>query len=75
WKAIRRDCYKSLDGPLMLFNLENDPGETRDVSSEHPELVQKAELIIKTEHRDSPFWDFPTKRRGPPKTLDLQTTQ
>lgn len=69
WKAIRRDCYRSPDGPLMLFNLESNPGETRDVSSEHPELVKKAQSILEREHSDSPFWDFRAKRRGPPKQL------
>jgi len=73
WKAIRRDCYRSPDGPLMLFNLDTDPGETHDVASEHPDLVEQAELILKREHVDSPFWDFRLKRRGPPKTLELIT--
>lgn len=73
WKAVRRDCYRSPDGPLMLFNLDTDPGETHDVASEHPDLVEQAELILKREHVDSPFWDFRLKRRGPPKTLELIT--
>jgi len=72
WKAVRRDCYQSPDGPITLFNLETDPGETRDVSSEYPEIVRKAQSILEREHSDSPFWDFRAKRRGPPKSLDAQ---
>jgi len=35
WKsALRRD-----DGTLRLFDLEADPGETRDVASVHPDVV------------------------------------
>lgn len=75
WKAIRRDCFKSPDSPLMLFNLDADPGETHDVASEHPDLVEKAELILKNEHVDSPFWDFRLKKRGPPKTLATESTR
>jgi arylsulfatase A-like enzyme len=36
WKsALRRD-----DGSLTLFDLERDPGETRDVAAEHPDVVE-----------------------------------
>jgi arylsulfatase A-like enzyme len=36
WKsALRRD-----DGSFHLFDLERDPGETRDVAIEHPDVVE-----------------------------------
>jgi arylsulfatase A-like enzyme len=36
WKsALRRD-----DGTLHLFDLEGDPGETRDVAEAHPDVVE-----------------------------------
>ncbi|MGQ9504937.1 MAG: arylsulfatase [Thermogutta sp.] len=70
WKAVRRDCYKFPDGPLMLYDLEADPAEMRDVASEYPEVVKKAEWLLEKEHIDSPYWDFRSKKRGPPKTLD-----
>jgi arylsulfatase A-like enzyme len=36
WKsALRRD-----DGRLHLFDLEGDPGETRDVAAAHPDVVE-----------------------------------
>ncbi|WP_281990660.1 arylsulfatase [Aquimarina aggregata] len=45
WKAIRQfDNYHT-----ELYNLESDVNETKDVSSKHPELVAKANEILKTE--------------------------
>ena len=43
-RAVRQGDYKLRqqgDGPPQLFNLVNDIGETKDISSEHPELVKK----------------------------------
>ncbi|MGB9688714.1 arylsulfatase [Thermogutta sp.] len=70
WKAVRQQCYKDPDGPLMLFNLESDPGEQVDLAGRHPELVTRAKNILEKEHRESPFWDFRLKRRGPPKVIE-----
>ena len=70
WKAVRQQCYKNPDGPLMLFNLESDPGEQADLAAQHPELVKQAENILQKEHSESPFWDFRLKRHGPPKVIE-----
>lgn len=45
WKAIRQ----SDNFHTELYNLETDINETKDVSSEHPELVAKANKILKEE--------------------------
>ncbi len=65
WKAIRLHCYQKPEGPLMLFDLDADPGETTDVSAAHPDVVARLEEILRTEHRDHPYWDFKEKRRPP----------
>jgi len=44
WKALRR----GLAGPLELYNLTNDPGETTDVSSSNPGVVARIEAYLKT---------------------------
>ena len=45
WKAIRQfDSYHT-----ELYNLENDINETEDVSAQHPNLVEKANAILKKE--------------------------
>lgn len=45
WKAVRKhDSYHT-----EIYNLEDDVYETNDVSEKHPELVAKANEILKTE--------------------------
>ncbi len=61
WKGIRKNCYRNPQGPLMLFDLKTDLGETHDVAAEHPEIVRRIDEILRREHTDSPFWDFAKK--------------
>lgn len=53
WKAIR---MKRLDAPIEIYDMQVDPGETRDVAAKHPSLVKQAELVFRTERTDSPLW-------------------
>lgn len=50
WKAIRL----SPDGPIELYDLEADIGETKDVAAEHPDVVGGAEKLMATQHVDPP---------------------
>jgi arylsulfatase A-like enzyme len=52
WKAVRR----SLDSPLELYDLKNDPGEQNDVAVKHPEVVKKIEDYLKTARTESELW-------------------
>lgn len=38
---------------IELYDLEADPGETRDVSAEHPEVVEKVRAMMIREHQPS----------------------
>ena len=40
WKIVR-NLQPWGDGNWRLFNLETDPGETRDLSAEHPEIFEE----------------------------------
>ena len=55
WKAVR----KGIDGAVELYDLKTDIGETRDVASRHPALVQRAEEIMRREHVESEDWPLP----------------
>jgi arylsulfatase A len=58
WKGLRTGLLK---GPskLQLFDLEEDIGETKDVSAAHGDIVAKIERIMSENHRRSEL--FPMK--------------
>ena len=51
-----------MSGPIALFDLKVDPGESRDVAAEHPDVAKTAEALMASARTDSPLW--PTKGRG-----------
>lgn len=65
WKGVRQNlkpvAAKKKDGAksdltIQLYNLKNDPSETKDVAKEHPEIVAKMEALMREQH--SPSKDF-----------------
>jgi arylsulfatase len=46
----------------VLYDLRNDPGETRDVSAEHPEVVKRLEALAEKARAD--LGDAITGRKG-----------
>jgi arylsulfatase A-like enzyme len=55
WKALR----KGLQGPVQLYNLAQDIGETTDVAAQHPDIVAKVREYLRTARVDSPV--YPTQ--------------
>ena len=52
WKGIRTDMLvKKNPDPLKieLFDLENDPSESKDVAAEHPEVLKEIEKLMRSE--------------------------
>jgi arylsulfatase len=56
WKGVRRAMGKG-NMRLELYNLAEDPGETRDVSADHPALVREIEGIMRADR--TPSTEFP----------------
>jgi len=56
WKGIR----KSPKGPLELYDLSTDLGETRDLSAQKPDVVRKIIEIMQAARTDSAEWPILT---------------
>lgn len=52
WKGIRT----GLDGPVTLYDLETDIGETTDVATKHPDVVERIEKYLSTARSESSDW-------------------
>lgn len=59
WKGIRTGS----NAPLALYDLHNDPGETKDVASTHPELVAKFQQYLADCRTESPEYPIPSEAR------------
>jgi arylsulfatase A len=52
WKAVKNGP----DKPVEIFDLKNDLGEKRNVAGENPEILAKAEKILREARTDAPEW-------------------
>lgn len=52
WKAVRH----KLDGPIELYDLGTDLGETKDIAARHPNVIAKMRGLFKTARTDSELW-------------------
>lgn len=50
WKAVRLNWIAQPDGPMELYDIQNDLAEEKDVSSQHPEIVQTMTDYMKESH-------------------------
>ncbi|MBS0010990.1 MAG: sulfatase-like hydrolase/transferase, partial [Bacteroidales bacterium] len=46
WKAIRKNIFRG-NMKIELYDLENDPGETRDLAGQYPEIISQIDSIMK----------------------------
>ena len=60
WKAVRNGPAK----PIELYNLATDLAETKNLAAEQPDLVAKAESLMKTLRTDDPAWPLVMKQPG-----------
>jgi arylsulfatase A-like enzyme len=50
WKAVRLNWIEQPDGPIELYDLQNDIAEEKDVAKLHPQLVQTMATNMKQAH-------------------------
>ena len=58
WKGIRLNIKDHPDNPIELYNLSEDPEELNDISADHPDIVNKIELIMQEAHIPSPVFTY-----------------
>jgi arylsulfatase A-like enzyme len=58
WKGIRLNIKDQPDNPIELYNLVEDPEELNDISADHPDIVNKIELIMQEAHIPSPVFTY-----------------
>jgi arylsulfatase A-like enzyme len=63
WKAVRLDVRRNPDGPIELYNLKDDVGETKNLAEEHPEVVRKMADVMAEAHVETESWAFGTAGR------------
>jgi arylsulfatase A-like enzyme len=63
WKAVRLQAGSKLE----LYDLDNDPGETKNVAEQHPDVVAKFEKYFKTARTDSDKWPMKKLEAQPAK--------
>lgn len=62
WKAVRDGGEK---GKLELYNLVDDPGETKDISEMEKDVARQMALFMKDAHQDSRDWPIKTEKKKP----------
>jgi arylsulfatase len=63
WKAVRQGLTPRADAPprmhIELYNLAQDPGESRDLSEAHSDLVARLERLMREQHAPSSHFPMP----------------
>ncbi len=53
WKAVRLNLAADRDAPIELYNLNRDPGETRDIAARHPKIIRQLQPLFQTARIES----------------------
>ena len=61
WKLIRQNLQRTNTPTIIneLYDLEADPTESRNVASEHPQVVTRLDALLQQEHTPSRRFPFP----------------
>ena len=59
FKAVRQRLKTPQPGAWELYNLKSDPNEQTDLAGQHPELIAKAETILRDQVAENPVFPVP----------------
>lgn len=59
WKAVQLNLQKNPNGPIELYNLAEDIGETNNVAAKNPQHIATAKKMFAESHTPSEIWQFP----------------
>lgn len=67
-QAVRQGNYKAIRMPMLtgkveLYDLSNDLGETNDIATQHPEVVQQMTRLMEEAHVPHPEWKIPQPKK------------
>lgn len=56
WKAVRLNVRKKPDGPIELYDLSRDIGETKNLSDKHPDLIKEMARLMTDSRTVNPMF-------------------
>ncbi|VGO20449.1 arylsulfatase [Pontiella sulfatireligans] len=65
WKGVRYDVFKASDSMLELYDLSADPGETKNLAEQYPEVVAELDALMKKSRKPANLdkWNFPQPKK------------
>jgi arylsulfatase A len=71
WKAVRNGPSAAIE----LYDLKTDPGETKDLAGQKPDLVARAEALMKAARTEDPSWPLRDRPARKPQQNKQQTKE
>jgi arylsulfatase A-like enzyme len=63
WKAVRLKVNQNPSGPLELYDLEQDPGEERNIAAEYPDVADDMAALLNKARTPSKHFQFPFEKK------------
>jgi arylsulfatase A-like enzyme len=69
WKGVRTHMRTAPEAAIELYDLDTDPGETKNVAAQHADVVSRIDAVMKQRTRSAiDGWNFePAPATGAPK--------